>query len=65
MKTDILTVFFPAGLLDYFEVESHKSGDDFHEFQLVEKNEPPDGYKKSEITSKGFYEGGQISDLIT
>ena len=63
MKTELLSIFFPDGLLDYFEIGSYKARSADYEFELVEKNVPPDGYKKSELESKGFYEGGSITDF--
>jgi len=59
----ILSAFFPEGLLDYFEVVSYEITEEGYFFDLKEKNIAPQGYKKGEIESKGFYQGGSITDF--
>lgn len=60
---DILTAFFPSGLLDYFEVTSYELTEQGYIFSLKEKNIAPQGYKQEELESKGFYKGGDITDF--
>ncbi len=60
---DILTAFFPKGLLDYFDVVSYTITEECYLFELREKNIPPDGYLKEELESKGFYQAGNITDF--
>ena len=59
----ILSAFFPEGLLEYFDVESYDLSETGYIFELVEKNIAPQGFKKEEIESKGFYQGGNITDF--
>lgn len=60
---NLLTAFFPEGLLEYFDVESYELTEEGYNFELREKNLAPEGYKKEEIESKGFYQGGGITDF--
>jgi len=60
---DILTAFFPSGLLEYFEVLSYDLKEGYYVFELQEKNIVPDGYQREFIESKGFYQGGTITDF--
>ena len=63
MDKNILEIFFPTGLLDFFEVVSYDINESQYSFQLEEKNIVPEGYEKTSLESKGFYEGGLISDF--
>ncbi len=63
MDKNLLRLFFPAGLLDYFEVVSYTEREQELIFLLEEMNIPPDGFVSNELESKGFYEGGQITDF--
>lgn len=63
MNTEMLQIFFPTGLLDYFEVEFYEETPKEIVFNMREKNSAPAGYTKEEIESKGFYQGGDISDF--
>jgi len=63
MDIELLRAFFPEGLLDYFEVTSYEKLENQYIFHLEEKNVSPSGFKKSELESKGFYEGGTIADF--
>lgn len=60
---EILSVFFPEGLLDFFEVAAYELINDQHVFELRERNTPPEDYKKEELESKGFFQGGDITDF--
>jgi len=63
MDIKLLSIFFPKGLLDYFEVISFDDSGDQFVFRLEELNIPPEGYDAIDLLSKGFYEGGQINDF--
>ena len=43
MNTELLQLFFPLGLLDYFEVESYEDTAKEIVFTMREKNLPPVG----------------------
>ncbi len=60
---ELLSVFFPEGLLDYFEVTAYELKEGRYIFELREKNIPPENYRKEDIESKGFYQGGRITDF--
>ena len=63
MNKDILSIFFPSGVLNYFEVSDYTVHAEEYSFLLKELNIAPRGYLKEDIESKGFYEGGQITDF--
>lgn len=63
MMEELLQAFFPSGLLNYFEVSKYDLNDVGYMFELREKNIAPSGYKKEDLESKGFYEGGDITDF--
>jgi len=63
MDTNLMKVFFPQGLLDYFKVISCVDGEEELIFTLEELNVAPEGYKSNDIESKGFYDGGQVTDF--
>lgn len=57
---DLLQLFLPEGLLNYFDVESasESKGSDntpMITIHLVEKNIMPDGHDPNQFESKGFY----------
>lgn len=60
---NILSAFFPDGLLDYFDIESYELTEQGYIFDLKEKNIVPSGYSNERIESKGFYQGGSITDF--
>lgn len=63
MKSELIQLFFPSGLLEYFEVISYSQGGSEFIFYLEEQNIAPDGYKSEEIESKGFYNQETINDF--
>lgn len=68
MEHDLLSHFFPEGLLDWFEVTGFEQGQDgsikgFYKIQLTEKNRLPEGYSESNYESKGFFEPKSILDF--
>lgn len=62
-------LLLPAGMLDHFEVVSVSRGMDRKDkyalikIHLEEKNNPPPGYAREELESKGFYEPKQVQDF--
>lgn len=62
-NTSLLEAFFPSWLLDYFEAISYQTDSNQYIFEMEEKNIPPDGYERAEVESKGFYQGGDITDF--
>lgn len=63
MDTKLIEFFFPAGLLDFFELETVESKDDQLIIYLKEKDIAPEGYNRTDLESKGFNEGGTITDF--
>lgn len=63
MMQNIMTAFFPEGMLEYFEVVSYELTESGYFFDLKELNIAPHGYKKEDLESKGFYQGGSITDF--
>ena len=59
----LISLFLPEGILDYFELT--KVGKELKELQifLEEKNISPEGYKKEELESKGFFPEVSIQDF--
>ncbi|RKR85145.1 hypothetical protein BDD43_5405 [Mucilaginibacter gracilis] len=60
----LVRLILPEGLLEYFElmdVRSPESGQ--MNIYLEEKNEPPSGYEKSQLESKGFLPETAIQDF--
>ena len=54
LNLDLLKYLFPIGVLEYFDITSHKfQGDQVH-FYLEEKNIVPVEYKTEITKSKGF-----------
>ncbi len=63
MDNELLQMFFPEGLLDYFKVMNWEHKANEYIFYLEEKNLAPTGYSKEEIESKGFYEEEKVNDF--
>ena len=63
MDDNLIKLFFPPGLLDYFKVISCADGEEELLFTLEELNLAPEGYQLSDLESKGFYEGGRVTDF--
>lgn len=63
MDKQLSALLFPAGLLDYFEVLSYDESSGEYIFHLEERNIPPEGYKKKDLESKGFYNQESITDF--
>jgi hypothetical protein len=68
MEHDLLSHFFPEGLLNWFEVTGFEHGQDgsikgFYKIHLTEKNRLPEGYSASDYESKGFFAPKSIMDF--
>jgi len=63
MDTQLLSLLFPEGLLDLFTVTSYELTDSGYMFYLDEKLIVPDGYRRSELESKGFLDSVNIADF--
>jgi len=64
LDLDLAKYFFPKGLLDYFDIVSHKTIDDQVHFYLEEKNILPEEYKTEIAKSKGFTPEITIEDFM-
>jgi hypothetical protein len=63
MDKELLQIFFPSGLLEYFKVVSYKKRTNEYIFYIDELNIAPEGYTSEEIESKGFYNQETIKDF--
>jgi len=54
LDLDLAKYFFSQGLLDYFDIVSHKTIEDQVHFYLEEKNILPEEHKTEIAKSKGF-----------
>lgn len=63
MQEELISLLFPAGLLDYFEVKSFDQSSGHYVFYLDEKNIVPKDYQKEDLESKGYYNEEKISDF--
>ncbi len=59
----LIKLILPKELSDYFTVLGIKEEDKNIELFLEEKNIPPEGYKKDDLLSKGYYEPVSIQDF--
>ncbi|QEC77453.1 transposase [Mucilaginibacter ginsenosidivorax] len=54
----------PEGILEYFELTDVRSSENGQlNIHLEEKNQPPSGYEKSQLESKGFLPETAIQDF--
>lgn len=63
MDLELAKLFFPAGILEYFEIENYKEEFGKLHFYLEEKNILPDEFKSEQATSKGFIDEIIIEDF--
>ena len=63
METKLLSLLFPEGLLELFSVTSYKLTEAGYIFYLDEKLIVPDGYRRSQLESKGFVDSVNIADF--
>jgi len=66
---EILEIFFPSELIEYFSIKEHEilgdvaTNTDCLRIIFEEKNELPDGYNPDEYESKGFSRSKTIQDF--
>lgn len=70
MHQSLLSLFFPEGLLDYFDIVNHQTASTDKELFtkgltifLEEKKIIPEEYRNNEIKASGFMEAREISDF--
>jgi len=63
LDIELAKLFFPEGILEYFEIKSYKEELDKLHFYLEEKNILPNEYKSEQATSKGFIDEVIIEDF--
>lgn len=63
MEKEIISLLFPEGLLDFFEVQKVETKSTEYIFYLDEKNIVPSGYEASSLESKGFYDEESMTDF--
>lgn len=63
MDLKILELFFPLGLLDYFEITNYTKESEKIHFYLEEKSIVPEGYTHSELYANGFYQETIVEDF--
>ncbi len=63
MDIELARYLLPAGVLNYFEIVSHKSSGDKIHFYLEEKNLLPDEYQSESAQSKGFLPEITVEDF--
>lgn len=61
--TNIIKLFLPAEIFDYFEIVNVESAGRTVHIYLDEKNETPEEYQQEKLTSKGFTEASIIQDF--
>lgn len=54
MDITLAKYFLPEGILDYFDIVSHKTENEKIHFHLEEKNVLPEEFKSERAKSKGF-----------
>ena len=54
MDITLAKYFLPEGILDYFDIVSHKMENEKVHFYLEEKNTLPEEFKSEKAKSKGF-----------
>ncbi|WP_371742972.1 hypothetical protein [Lentimicrobium sp. S6] len=59
----IMSLFFPEGMLDYFDITDFTKTSERIDFYLSEKNIIPIEYKDKKLTSKGFYDEKIVEDF--
>lgn len=60
---DVLSLFLPKGMLDYFDLTTYSDMGSYYVFCLEEKNIIPDEYSCISLVSKGFYPEIVITDF--
>lgn len=60
---EILSMFLPKGLLDYFDITDYSNMGEYYMFSLEEKKLIPSELRTHPIVSKGFYAPQVITDF--
>ena len=60
---EMLSLFFPAGLLDYFDLVNHVSQETCFIFFLEEKPSIPQEHSHLHLHSKGFFPEIEVQDF--
>lgn len=63
MNQELLSLFFPDGILEYFEIESFSNGSTELQFHLIEKAIPPKEYENQPLQKRGFHEPITLEDF--
>jgi len=63
LDIELASYLLPEGLLEYFEIVSHKSSEDKIHFYLEEKNVLPQEHQSKMAKSKGFLPEITIEDF--
>lgn len=63
MDLELAIYFLPQGILDYFDIVSHKLENEVIHFYLEEKNVLPQEYKTELAKSKGFLPEITVEDF--
>ena len=61
--TDLLKLFLPEILVDYFELTSYKKEDEILHLYLREIHSIPKEYRESKLSSKGFFDEITVQDF--
>lgn len=59
---ELVSYFFPAGLLDWFDLEKVEEGEAILHIWLTEKNTVPPDVPGTKVLSKGFYPERKVLD---
>ena len=60
---ELLGLFLPEGILDYFEIILAENKLDAYYIYLRELNIPPNEYVNSKLISKGYYDESTVQDF--
>lgn len=60
---DVLSLFLPKGLLDYFDITEASNMGDYYMLCLVEKDIMPEEYSHLPLVSMGFHDPVTITDF--
>jgi len=63
LDLELAKLFFPEGVLEYFDIKEFKEEHGKIHFYLEEKNILPEEYKSEQATSKGFIDEIIIEDF--
>jgi len=63
LDLDLAKLFFPEGILEYFDITNYKEEFGKIHFYLEEKNILPEEYKTEQATSKGFIDEVILEDF--